>query len=418
MACKKRWLKGFVALVLAFSVFCAPGAIQLHVDAASSDQLSDLQQKQKDLQQQKQELAKQQAATDQKLASLKADKEKQLEYKNTLDQQMENLQSQITVLNEQISTLDQNITEKTEQIADKQADIDFNYEQLKERLCALYKTGEASNLQILLNSENVMDLANKTHLLQVITEHDTELINTLKEELQSIADEKAEIEQNRQEVAAAKTELDNKRNELGTLESEAQRVLDELTANEQSMQSESDSLAAEQRRIEQEEAQAAAEIDQWWADYYASQNSGSSGGNSGGSSNTTAPESYVGGQFTWPVPGYTHISCGYSSDHKAIDINRTNGNSIDGAPIVAANSGKVVKAGWDNSYGNFVMIDHGGGYSTLYAHASSLAVSTGQQVERGQTIAYVGSTGNSTGPHLHFEIRVNGVRKNPFNWFS
>ena len=213
MACKKRWLKGFVALVLAFSVFCAPGAIQLHVDAASSDQLSDLQQKQKDLQQQKQELAKQQAATDQKLASLKADKEKQLEYKNTLDQQMENLQSQITVLNEQISTLDQNITEKTEQIADKQADIDFNYEQLKERLCALYKTGEASNLQILLNSENVMDLANKTHLLQVITEHDTELINTLKEELQSIADEKAEIEQNRQEVAAATTELDNKRNE-------------------------------------------------------------------------------------------------------------------------------------------------------------------------------------------------------------
>ena len=91
--------------------------------------------------------------TNQKLASLKADKEKQLEYKNTLDEQMENLQSQIAVLNEQIDTLDQNITEKTAQIADKQADIDFNYEQLKERLCALYKTGEASNLQILLNSE-------------------------------------------------------------------------------------------------------------------------------------------------------------------------------------------------------------------------------------------------------------------------
>ena len=127
---------------------------------------------------------------------------------------------------------------------------------------------------------------------------------------------------------------------------------------------------------------------------------------------------YVGGQFAWPVPGYTHISCGYSSDHKAIDINRTNGKSIDGAPIVAANSGKVVKAGWDNSYGNYVMIDHGGGYSTLYAHASSLAVSTGQQVDRGQTIAYVGSTGDSTGPHLHLEVRVNGVRQNPMDWFS
>ena len=140
-------------------------------------------------------------------------------------------------------------------------------------------------------------------------------INTLKEEMQAIADEKAEIEQNRQEVAAAKTELDNKRNELGELESEAQRVLDELTANEQSMQSESNSLAAQQKKIEQEEAQAAAEIDQWWANYYASQNGGQSS-----SGNTTTPESYVGGQFTWPVPGYTHISCGYSSSHKAIEM--------------------------------------------------------------------------------------------------
>lgn len=412
MASNKRWVKGLVALVLAFSVFCMPDTLQLHVGAASSDKLSSLQQKQQDLKKQKNELAKQQAATNQKLANLKADKAKQLEYKNALDEQMNNLQSQISVLNQQISTLDQNITEKTAQIADKQKDIDYNYEQLKERLCALYKTGEASSLQILLNSENVMDLANKTHLLKIITEHDTELINTLKAEMQAIADEKAEIEENRKEVAAAKTELDGKRNELGVLESEAQKVLSEISANEQDVQSESNALATQQKKIQKEEAAAAAEIDKWWADYYASQKSG---GSSGGSS---APLSYVGGTFTWPVPGYTHISCNYSSGHKAIDINRTNGRSISGASIVAANGGTVVKAEYHYSYGNYVMIDHGGGYSTLYAHASSLAVSKGQKVSKGQTIAYVGSTGNSTGPHLHFEVRVNGVRKNPFNWFS
>lgn len=411
MACKKRWFKGLLALVLAFSIFCAPAAMQMQVDAASSDKLSSLQQKQKDLQQKKQALANQQAQTNEKLASLREDKAKQLEYKNTLDEQMQNLQSQISVLNDQISTLDENIKQKTAEIADKQADIDYNYEQLKERLCALYKTGEASNLQILMNSENVMDLANKTHLLKIITEHDTELINTLKTEMQAIADEKAEIEQNRQQVADAKTELDNKRSELGELENEAQRVLNELSTNERAMQSESANLSAQQRQVQQQEAQAAAEIDQWWADYYASQKKSQ---NSGGS----APASYAGGQFTWPVPGYTHISCNYSSGHKAIDINRTNGRSISGASIVAANSGTVVQAGWHYSYGNYVMIDHGGGYSTLYAHASSLAVSKGQKVSKGQTIAYVGSTGNSTGPHLHFEVRVNGVRKNPFNWFS
>ena len=201
------------------------------------------------------------------------------------------------------------------------------------------------------------------------------------------------------------------------MQAEAERVLEELNQSVASVQAESD-------RIAEEKAQASAEIDQWWKDYYAQlaeqenqQNNGSSG-SSGGSSGSIGSGGYVStGNFTWPVPGFTNISCGYSSGHKAIDISG-GGRTIYGTPIVAADSGKVVTATYHYSYGNYVMIDHGGGYSTLYAHASSLAVSAGQTVTKGQTIAYVGSTGNSTGPHLHFEVRVNGNRQNPFNWFS
>ena len=230
-------------------------------------------------------------------------------------------------------------------------------------------------------------------------------------------DEKAEIESEKEQVAAARTELESKGSELAEVQAEAERVLEELNQSVASVQAESD-------RIAEEKAQASAEIDQWWKDYYAQlaeqenqQNNGSSG-SSGGSSGSIGSGGYVStGNFTWPVPGFTNISCGYSSGHKAIDISG-GGRTIYGTPIVAADSGKVVTATYHYSYGNYVMIDHGGGYSTLYAHASSLAVSAGQTVTKGQTIAYVGSTGNSTGPHLHFEVRVNGNRQNPFNWFS
>ncbi len=218
----------------------------------------------------------------------------------------------------------------------------------------------------------------------------------------------------REQVAAARTELESKGSELASVQAEAERVLEELNQSVASVQAESD-------RIAEEKAQASAEIDQWWKDYYAqlaAQNNSSSGSSGGSSSGSIGSGGYVStGNFTWPVPGFTNISCGYSSGHKAIDISG-GGRTIYGTPIVAADSGKVVTATYHYSYGNYVMIDHGGGYSTLYAHASSLAVSVGQTVTKGQTIAYVGSTGNSTGPHLHFEVRVNGNRQNPFNWFS
>ena len=404
----KLWKRlGKPTLALALAVFVLQGAGGGEAIAAS---LTELQQEQAKLEQEQEE-------NDAKLASLKADQSKQQEYKDALDAQMQNLQSQIDGLNTQINGLDASIEEKNTAIAEKQKNIDEDVETLKERLCAIYMMGDASTLEILLQSESVIDMAQKVELLNIITEHDTKLIAQLTADMESIADEKAEIESEKEQVAAARTELESKGSELAEVQAEAERVLEELNQSVASVQAESD-------RIAEEKAQASAEIDQWWKDYYAQlaaqenqQNNGSSG-SSGGSSGSIGSGGYVStGNFTWPVPGFTNISCGYSSGHKAIDISG-GGRTIYGTPIVAADSGKVVTATYHYSYGNYVMIDHGGGYSTLYAHASSLAVSAGQTVTKGQTIAYVGSTGNSTGPHLHFEVRVNGNRQNPFNWFS
>ena len=405
----KLWKRlGKPTLALALAVFVLQGAGGGEAIAAS---LTELQQEQAKLEQEQEE-------NDAKLASLKEDQSKQQEYKDALDAQMQNLQSQIDGLNTQINSLDASIEEKNTAIAEKQKNIDEDVETLKERLCAIYMMGDASTLEILLQSESVIDMAQKVELLNIITEHDTKLIAQLTADMESIADEKAEIESEKEQVAAARTELESKGSELASVQAEAERVLEELNQSVASVQAESD-------RIAEEKAQASAEIDQWWKDYYAQlaeqenqQNNGSSGSSGGSSSGSIGSGGYVStGNFTWPVPGFTNISCGYSSGHKAIDISG-GGRTIYGTPIVAADSGKVVTATYHYSYGNYVMIDHGGGYSTLYAHASSLAVSVGQTVTKGQTIAYVGSTGNSTGPHLHFEVRVNGNRQNPFNWFS
>ena len=396
------------ALLLALALFAAAPEAGLPLQAQAAT-LSELQQEQKELAQKQKELAAQ-------LDALREDKAKQQEYKNALDEQVANLQSQIDGLNGQISLLDASINEKSAAIAEKQQNIDQNVEILKERLCALYMAGEASNLEIILNSESVMDMAEKIELMNMITEHDTNLIASLSTEMEEISAEKAEIESQKTQVAEAKTQLESKSSELQQVQAEAERVLNELNQSVQSVQAESD-------RIAKEKEQASAEIDQWWKDYYAQQ-AAQSGGSSGSSGGSSGSGGYVStGNFTWPVPGFTRLTTRfqentYGGRHRGIDIASTGGRSIYGAPIVAADSGRVIRAGWDNSYGYCVYIDHGGGYVPRYAHASRLAVSLGQTVTKGQTIAYVGNTGDSFGAHCHFEVILNGTLQNPMNYFQ
>ena len=390
--CKK--CRMLAALVLTAVLALSPAA----VPAQAQTSLSSLQQKQSSLKKQQQETAA-------KLKSLKADKAKQEEYKKALDSQIQNVQSQIDTLGEQISALDADIKQKQEEITGKQAEIDKNFEQFKQRLRAIYLMGQSSSLEIVLGAKDITDFLDKTEVLRTITSHDTDLIDTLKTQMAEIKTQKEQIETNRQQVASAKKELDQKNSELNGLVEESQKVLSQLSANVVETNSENNRLAAERKKVD-------AQVDQWYKDYYASLGNNKDNQASGG---------YVSkGQFAWPVPGYSKITAywGDGRNHKGIDIA---GSGVYGKPIVAADSGRVIQAvhsGWGGGYGLCVYIDHGGGYSTRYGHCSKVLVNTGDIVKKGQTIAYVGSTGDSTGPHLHFEIRVNGVAKNPMGWFG
>ena len=395
MAGKHVW-KAAVALLLVFALVVTPYVVTSPVTAEAAT-LASLQEKQ-------QQLKKQAEANKKKLEALKADKEKQQEYKETLDDQIATVQSQIDTLNEQISALDDNITALENQIADKQASIDENLDLLKKRIRAVYVSGETTNLEIILSAESVTDFADKVEILQAVTEHDTQLINSLKEEMKQIESQKAEIEESRSQVAESKKELDSKRSELNELIQESETVLANLASSEKNAE-------AEKARIAREERIAAQAVEQWMKDYY-EQNQGGGGGGSTDYQGT--------GSFTWPLPGVTRITQYYKGlAHTGVDVGAPAGTTI-----VAMDGGKVIYSGYNTSgtgmwtYGNYVDIDHGNGYVTRYAHASALLVSKGQVVTKGQAIARVGNTGNSFGNHLHFEVYYKGVRQNPMNYFT
>ena len=422
---------------------CALLLASIGTTAFAAEDLDTLKARQASLAQQKQD-------NDEKLASLRQDKSDKEAYRDTLLDQISTLQDQIDTYNSQIESLDGQIVEAQNAIADKDADIQADTVLLKERLRALYMAGEATNLEILLSADSMVDLADKTEALRMVTEHDTALIDNLRDEMAEIQDEKDFIEQSREDAANARTAVQEKQKELKGLEEEAQAVIDDMASQESSLESES-------QRLAEEEAAAADAIDQWIAEYNESQrraqiaaqqeadrkkaeqqaaqqqanSTPSSSNNTSSNSSDTSDnagedtpsggQSYGTGSLRWPVPSCTSISSGFGSrwgtTHKGIDIPASYGSAI-----VAADSGTVIQAGYGISgsgyggYGNVVAIDHGNGIITLYAHMSSVATSAGATVAKGQTIGYVGSTGNSTGNHCHFEVRVNGTAVDPLGY--
>ena len=424
---------------------CALLLASIGTTAFAAEDLDTLKARQASLAQQKQD-------NDEKLASLRQDKSDKEAYRDTLLDQISTLQDQIDTYNSQIESLDGQIVDAQNAIADKDADIQEDTALLKERLRALYMAGEATNLEILLSADSMVDLADKTEALRMVTEHDTALIDNLRDEMAEIQDEKDFIEQSREDAANARTAVQEKQKELKGLEEEAQAVIDDMASQESSLESES-------QRLAEEEAAAADAIDQWIAEYNESQrraqiaaqqeadrkkaeqqaaqqqanstpsSSNNTSSNSSDTSNDAGEDTPSGGQsygtgsLRWPVPSCTSISSGFGSrwgtTHKGIDIPASYGSAI-----VAADSGTVIQAGYGISgsgyggYGNVVAIDHGNGIITLYAHMSSVATSAGATVAKGQTIGYVGSTGNSTGNHLHFEVRVNGESVQPLDYVT
>ena len=269
-------------------------------------------------------------------------------------------------------------------------------ELLEKRLVAMYEMGEVKYLDVLLNSESLSDFLSRYYLVSEIAQSDYELVSSVKENkeqmesiTESLREKKEELEQDKMDKEKYEISLSNmeilKNNKINQLNSEELAIYQQI----EQYKTEIESIEAEIKQI-------------------ALQNIG---------------EIYIGGTMIWPTPGYTTITSNFGMrTHPITGIYKLHTGVDIGAPygamFIASNDGVVVKAEMNSAYGNMVMIDHGGGVMTLYAHGSEILVEVGQTVTQGTAVLKVGSTGYSTGPHAHFEIRINGEYVNPLDYIS
>lgn len=304
-----------------------------------------------------------------------------------------------------------------EKIAATQAELEKTRARLKvregvftKRVRDIYMHGQLSYLDVVLGAKDFSDFSNRLELLRRIIDADITLISDIRKERAAIETAKQELETQRARQAQLRDQAAAKRDEIESRRKEQQAIL---------YQAQNDKAVAEQAYNEyQQSSQAIAEmLRQRAADRAAQAAAAAAQASSGGGGGSDYYQPVSGsGAMIWPVNGVVTSSYGYRTHpifgttiyHSGIDI------GVDyGTPVHAADGGVVVEAGWISGYGYAVIIDHGNGLSTLYGHNQELAVSEGQSVSQGQVIAYAGSTGNSTGPHVHFEVRANGDPVDP-----
>lgn len=334
-----------------------------------------------------------QAALD-KIKEAETAKEDIIVQSDQLEREIDILQTEIFAIDDIITDADEQIAIKEGEIAVIEGEIAAQDDNFKECLRAMEETSAVSYLEILFTSDSLSELLINIETINEITAYDMAVIDEMTNLRDEVIQAKEEIELHREEQQVARNIATEKQNtlELKIAEKEALALsLEQDIENYKKLY--------EEARRQEEELKASLE--------YSSEGS-----------------EYLGtGQFCWPAPSYTRMSSPYGyrihpiyktkKFHSGVDLAAPGGTNI-----LAADGGKVISAGWNGGYGNCVVVDHGNGVSTLYAHASKLCVSKGQKVERGSVIAKVGTTGNSTGNHLHFEVLINGKTTDPMKYIK
>ena len=311
---------------------------------------------------------------------------------NSLEQQINSKQSDIDELEASISEAQAKLETLEVELAAAEEKVNTQNENLNARLRNMYKNGSVGFIDVLMDSGSFSEFLNNLSLVEKVYTSDQDVLEELQKAYDEIDAKKKEIETLQAELSESKATMEEQKSSLEADKASVEKKKSEIAADSAETQRELDKLEADAQALT------------------------SSIRNSGSSSSSSK---YNGGIMAWPVPSCHTVSSGYGGRihpttgkykfHGGLDIPGSYGSAI-----VAANSGRVIWAGnRGDSYGNYVIIDHGGGVSTLYGHSSKVLVSTGQSVSRGQRIANVGSTGRSTGPHCHFEVRINGSRVNP-----
>lgn len=407
------------ALLMSFtSIFAAP-VFSVHAEETKED-----------VEQQKEEAQQAQEEANANAEKYQKKVDKLTAAVNELDKQATDISTQIVEKKQQAEDLQNEIDETQTKLAEAQVSEDNQYEAMKKRIQYLYEEGDVAYIDALMSSASFEDSLNKSEYVDQLSTYDQKQLNKLVKTKNDIAEYQQTLKDDLADVEKVKADLETKQADLDDVISQKNAEINKysddvemqkaLAAEYAKQESELDDKLAElarqeQQRLEEERKQREAEQQQK-DNNGGSDNSGSDSDNSGSNNGGSTTGS---GQFIWPVSGpitdyfgpRESPTAGASSNHMGIDI----GCSY-GVPIAAADAGVVTVAEWGESGGNYVMIDHGNGFVTMYLHNSSLAVSVGDVVSQGQTIAYAGSTGYSTGTHCHFSVFLNGSYVNPLDY--
>lgn len=321
-----------------------------------------------------------------------------------LNQQLIDISARITDLENQLTAKSEDIQETKDELAGAKEREAQQYADMKVRIQFMYENGQTSYLEALLSSRNISEFLNSADYIAQIQSYDRQKLTEYQDTVESIVNLEAQLEQEYTDLEALKSTVESNKATVAAMMRQKESELADISGDIEDAQSDADYYAAEIQAQEEliaaikraEAEKAAAGVEE---------------------------HPYTGGAFRWPCPSSTRVTSDYgtrvspmsgaSSNHKGIDIGASSG-----ADIIAAADGTVTAASYSSAAGNYVMIDHGGGLYTVYMHASSLLVSPGQTVSAGDVIAKVGSTGISTGSHLHFGVSLNGSYVSPWSYLG
>lgn len=411
-----------LAAVILLSLVSTALIVMVHAASSSEikSKLADLRAKQAEIQKQSDELEK-------SIAENKDQTKTLVSQKAEIDQEMEMSRQKIENLNEQIQQLNLLIAEKQTELEASVAKEEALQKQYKARLRSMEETGSVSYWSILFRASSFSDLLDRVDMIREIAESDQLILKQLSAATQAVETERADLEQQKQDLQQTETDLAVEQAELETKRAKADTLITQ-------MQVEYASLSDEFLAAEADEAAVREQIKKAETDYFnalakeqaaaaaaaAAANKPSSGSNSSSSSSSGGASS---GGFAFPLAYSTGVTCAYGPRVHPINGNKSFHYGVDLAAgmnteIYATKSGTVTGATYGEANGYYVTINHGDGYSSIYAHMTNYVVSVGDSVKQGQLIGYVGTTGWSTGPHLHFEILYSGSNVNPMNYIS
>ncbi len=379
---KRKLTALFMALVV------VAGAIYVY-GASESELRKQIEEADKRLEQSKKELA------EAKKKQSSAQKQK-----NIIDDQISQIVSNILYIDTQIDNANVQIAEKEQEIIVAQDNLDKNKGYFKKRVTSMYKSGTTTYLEMLFNCESIGDFFSRMDMIQYVIKNDKKIVDEMTAARDSIIEAKKVIEDRKADLIEAKKASESQQEYLSVALAEQTAIVAKLDKDVAASQ-------AAASKAEEEKQELNRQLERELAGY------------------NEAPggeiPAYSGGKMAWPVPAGGYISSYYgyrtypaAGLHTGLDIAIGMGNTI-----AAAEAGTVIKVvNGTTGYGKYLMINHGNGTVTLYAHSSKIVVSVGEQVARGQKIAEIGSTGFSTGPHLHFEVRINGKAVNPISYIK